>query len=137
MSAASSLHKAVFRRLYDDRTLLSVMGGPKVFSTPPEQALAPYVVLDDLETRTLVADDAMEQHSLELSIWSRPRKTSEMTWMTSRVSWLLSRDQAIVLSGYDVEQLSCVGCDTALSEDGHFTRAKIRFTALTRRAPEN
>lgn len=134
MSAAASLHKAVFRRLYDDRTLLSVMGGPKVFRAQPEQALAPYVVLDELETQALAPSRQVEQHRFALSVWSRPRKTSEMTWMTSRISWLLSRNQPFVMSGYELEQLDCVGCDTALSVDGSFNRATIHFNALTRQA---
>lgn len=135
MSAALALRAAIRQRLAADMTLQGVLGGPKVYDEVPLQALAPYVVLDAIESRDAGAVDLeAEEHLLTLNVWSRQAGMSEALWTAARVAFLLGRDDGISLTGYRLSNMSWLATDAKRSTDGRHRMAAIRFRAMTETA---
>jgi hypothetical protein len=131
MSApARALQEAVFEALSADATLVALLGGAKVFDSPPRNAAAPYVHLGEVTARDWsTATDAGTEMNFAVVAWSRVPGRAEGLAIADRVVALL-HDQVLALDGFRLVNLRHIATETARVEKPEGRRAVVRFRAV-------
>ena len=130
-AAYAALRAAVHDALTADASLLSLLGGPKVYDEPPRSAAFPYVTLGE----TRVADystgtEAGEEHQLVLHAWSRQGGTREAHLIAGVLLQALD-DAPLTLTDHHLINLRFAVADIRREADGRTYHALVRFRAVT------
>ena len=127
----TSLRRAIRSTLLADATLVSQLGGPKVFDDTPSGTPAPYVVFADTQWRDWSATLSRgAEQVFVLSVWSTQRGVREALDIGERVIALLD-EAPLTLSGANLVDLRFVQLETKRDATGRFARANLRFRATT------
>lgn len=130
----TSLRRAIRSTLLADATLVSLLGGTKVFDDTPSGTQAPYVVFADTLWRDWSSSLSRgAEQILVLSVWSTQRGVREALDIAERVIALLD-EAPLTLTGAKLIDLRFLQLETKRDGGGRFARANLRFRATTEAA---
>ncbi len=134
-AAVVAVRKAVRSRLAGDASLGALLGGvaggARIFDEAPRNAEPPYVTFGDARSRDWsTSSDRGGEHFVTLDIWSQQRGQREALSIAARVQDLLD-DAALALDGFRLVNLRYQQIETRRENQGRFTRASLRFRAVT------
>ena len=130
-SDALALRKALFAALAADARLAGAIGAGQVFDAPPRGARLPYLCFGEWRTRDLsTATEQGAEHFVQLTIWSEQRGAREALSAADRVRDVLD-GASLALDGCHLVDLRFQQLDARRDGNGRFTRADLRFRAVT------
>ena len=130
----TTIRRAIRAALLGDATLVSLMGGAKVFDDTPSGTSAPYVVFADTLWRDWSATLSRGAEQIfVLSVWSTQRGVREALDIAERIIELLD-EAPLVLDGATLIDLRFLQLETKRDGAGRFARANLRFRATTEAA---
>lgn len=131
----ADLHVAVraglFSLLSADSTLAALIGPDRIYDVPPRGDAYPYLVLESIESRPLLAeigDGAI--HDLVLSVYSRGPSRDEAATAAGRAAEVLMAGP-IPVSGHHVVNLTLANVVSRRLRDGRGFRASSALRAVT------
>lgn len=129
--ASTELQTSIFRTLTGDPTLLSMLGGPKVFDRVPERASFPYVTLG----RTTVVDwstgtEDGAEHILTLHVWAKGGGKAETYQIMDQVTNQL-HDAHLPLTGHSLVNLQLQFAEARQEPESATYHGILRFRAVT------
>ena len=128
------IRRAIRAVLLGDATLVSLMGGAKVFDDTPSGTAAPYVVFADTLWRDWSATLSRGAEQIfVLSVWSTQRGVREALDIAERIIELLD-EAPLALDGATLIDLRFLQLETKRDGAGRFARANLRFRATTEAA---
>ncbi len=131
MPAYAALRAAIHDALIADASLLSVLGGPKIYDEPPRAAAFPYVTLGEARmTDFSTGSEAGEEHQLTLHAWSRQGGHKEAHIIAGALLQALD-DAALALADHALINLRFSVADVRREADGRTYHALVRFRAVT------
>jgi hypothetical protein len=131
LSSVVALRKGLHSVLSADASLSAMLGGARVFDEAPRGVEPPYVTFGDARTRDWsTASDRGAEHFAVVDVWSVQRGEREALSIAARVQDLLD-DVALVLENHHLVNLRFVQIETRRENQGRFTRASLRFRAVT------
>lgn len=131
MTDAVALRTVLHEALSTDAPLLAVLGGPRVYDTPPASPEFPYVTLG--EAQMLDASTATEpgtEHRLVLHAWSRQGGHKEAHAIAAALQQAL-HDADLAPAGCHLVNLRATGADIRREGGGRTYHALVRFRAIT------
>jgi hypothetical protein len=130
-AAAAALRAAIHDALAADGPLTALLGGPKVFDEPPQNAAFPYVTLG--EARVIdwsTGSEQGEEHQLTLHAWSRQGGHKEAHLVAGALLQALD-DAPLTLTDHRLINLRFALADVRRESDGRTYHALVRFRAVT------
>ncbi|MEP3049676.1 MAG: DUF3168 domain-containing protein [Roseibium sp.] len=125
------LRSALFSVLSADLTLEFLLGTGRIFDTPPRGQSYPYLVLDTLESRPLLADPGLGLiHDLTLSAFSREQSRDQAVHAASRSAEVLMNGP-VPLTGHRLVNLTVTNVVSRRLRDGRGFRATCALRAVT------
>jgi len=94
MTAASQeLTSSVFKSLANDTSLVTLLGGPKIFDRLPEKLDPPYAVLGAMTcVDWSTATEGGEAHTFTIHVWSNSSDRRECQALLAKISSVLKTD---------------------------------------------
>lgn len=130
-TAAAALRAAIHNALTADGALLALLGGPKIYDEPPQNAQLPYVTLGEARVADFsTGSEAGEEHRLTLHAWSRQGGHREANLIAGALLQALD-DAPLSLSGHRLVNLRFALADIRREADGRTYHALVRFRAVT------
>ena len=130
-SPVTILRRAIRSVLLADTTLVSLLGGMKVYDDTPSGTPAPYIVFADTQWRDWSATLSRGAEQIfVLSVWSTQRGVREALDIGERIVELLD-EAPLILAGANLVDLRFMQLETKRDATGRFARANIRFRATT------
>lgn len=131
----TDLHVAVRSGLVSlllaDGTLDALIGPGRIFDVPPRGQVFPYLVLESIETRPLLADMADGAvHDLVLSVYSRGPSRDEAAAAAGRATDVLMSGP-VSLAGHRLVNLTLANVISRRLRDGRGFRASSALRAVT------
>ena len=128
---SSELQKTIFETLTGDRSLTSLLGGPKVFDRRPERIAFPYLTLG----RTAVVDwstgtEDGSEHILTLHVWAKGGGKQETYEIMDKVSVRLNGAN-LPLEGHHLVNLQLQFAEARQETDSATYHGILRFRAVT------
>ena len=128
---SSELQKTIFETLTGDRSLTSLLGGPKVFDRRPERIPFPYLTLG----RTAVVDwstgtEDGSEHILTLHVWAKGGGKQETYEIMDKVSVRLNGAN-LPLEGHHLVNLQLQFAEARQETDSATYHGILRFRAVT------
>jgi hypothetical protein len=127
----TALRAGFFSLLQSDGVLQNLLGSDRVFEAPPRAEAFPYLVLETMETRPLLAeigDGAV--HALGLSVFSRGRSRDEAAEAAGRAVEVLMSGP-VTLTGHRLVNLTMTTIISRRLRDGRGYRATSSMRAVT------
>ncbi|GAA0784154.1 DUF3168 domain-containing protein [Roseibium denhamense] len=127
----TALREALFSVLEGDGTLSGLIGSGGIFDAVPRAQAFPYLVLEVLETKPLlaeIADGAV--HELVLSVFSRGPSRDEAADAAGRAADILMHGP-VTLSGHRLVNLTLTNVVSRKLRDGRGFRAACAIRAVT------
>ena len=134
LSAASvqaALRGGVFQCLASDGTLTGLLGGERIFDGVPRAQAMPYLVLQDMDSKPVLADpeDGLV-HDFTLSVYSRGESRDEAVILAERASETMLHGPVNV-SGHRLVSLTQFGVQSRRFRDGRGCLVNLRLRAVT------
>lgn len=130
-SPVLSLRRALHAALAQDAALLALLGGPRIYDVPPNNAAFPYVALGEaVVSDWSTATEAGTEHALTLHIFSRSGGRAEAFALAACVHQAL-HDAPLELSGHRLANLRATTSEVVREKDGRTFHALVRFRAVT------
>jgi uncharacterized protein DUF3168 len=132
MSSPSwALQQSIFAALTANITLLTLLGGPRVYDDVPQASAFPYLTFGQSTTRdwSTGSDDGSE-HVLTLHVWSQARGKKEAHEIMGAVRTAL-HDQALSLGGHRLINLRHEFSEARREPDGDTIHGIVRYRAVT------
>ncbi len=130
-SPVTELRKSILAQLLADATLVSALGGQKVFDETPRQIEPPYVIFADAQMRDWSADlSPGAEQFLTLAVVSTARGVREAMDLAHMLVSLLN-EAPLTLQNHALVDLRFVAMETKRDQSGRFARANLRFRAAT------
>jgi hypothetical protein len=130
-TAAAALRAAMHAALNVDGALVALLGGPKVYDEPPNNAAFPYVTLGEARVQSFAADATpAEEHRVTLHGWSRQGGHREANLIAGALLQALD-DAPLALAGHRLVNLRFALADVRREADGRTYHALVRFRAVT------
>jgi hypothetical protein len=131
VAASAALRAAVHDALAANATLMSLLGGAKVYDEPPRAAAFPYVTLGETRiTDFSSGDERGEEHQLMLHAWSRQGGHKEAHLIAGALLEALD-DAPLTLSDHRLVNFRFAVADVRREADGRTYHALVRFRAVT------
>ncbi|QDG78422.1 DUF3168 domain-containing protein [Labrenzia sp. PHM005] len=127
----TAVRAGFFSLLAADGVLQNLLGSDRIFETPPRAEAFPYLVLEALETRPLLAEIGEGAvHALSLSVFSRERSRDEAASAAGRAAEVLMNGP-IALAGHRLVNLTMTTISSRRLRDGRGYRATSSLRAVT------
>ncbi|CAN2534064.1 hypothetical+protein [Methylocapsa aurea] len=131
LSPIIALRKAMRARLAADASLVSALGGAKIYDEAPRGPEAPYVLFAEARLRDWSTTDSHGAEQLiTISVVSLQRGLSEAFAIGEMIVALLD-EASLVLEGHHLVDLRHQGSDTRREQNGRFARLDLRFRVTT------
>lgn len=126
-----ALRRAIRARLVADASLLSALGGAKIYDEAPRGAEAPYLLFAETRLRDWSTSGSKGAEQLiTLSVISNQRGAAEAIDIGETVLALLD-DAPLTLDGHHLVSISHQTSETRREHNGRFARLDLRFRATT------
>ena len=130
-AASAALRAAVHGALTADPSLVSVLGGPKIYDETPPGAAFPYVTLGEARVADFsTGAEPAAEHLLTLHAWSRQGGHREAHVIAGALLNALD-DAPLALAGHRLVNLRFSVADVRREADGRTYHALVRFRAVT------
>ena len=127
----TALRSGLFLMLTDDLTLEGLLGAGRVFEAPPRGQSYPYLVLDAVESRPLLAELQFGAvHDLTLSVFSQNQSRDEAAQAAGRAADVLMTGP-IVMTGHRLVNLTVTSIVSRRLRNGRGYRASCVLRAVT------
>ncbi|MDQ0317834.1 DUF3168 domain-containing protein [Amorphus orientalis] len=131
MDAGIALQAAIHAELTGDMTLVSLLGGARIFDRPPRGTPHPFVSFAEASDRRMDGDvPPLREHRLSLEVHSTARGRKEASAIADRIEGLLA-GAALALDGHRLVSLRPVDRTFATAGDRRSEIATLRFRAVT------
>lgn len=129
--AAVALRAAISSALAADAPLTSLLGGAKIYDTPPRAASFPYVTIGEARVSDYsTGTEPGEEHQIALHGWSRQGGHKEAHAIAGALLQALD-DAPLSLSGHQLVNFRFAVADVRREADGRTYHAIVRFRAVT------
>ncbi len=130
-SPGLELQKAIYQKLKADASLLSLLGGAKVYDDAPQRSEFPYITFG----RSIVRDwstgsESGHEHVVTLHVWSRVAGRRQVYAIMSAIEAAL-HDQSLLIAGFTLVNLRHENSDTRRESDGETYHGTVRYRATT------
>lgn len=126
-----ALRRAIRARLVADASLLSALGGAKIYDEAPRGAETPYLLLAESSLRDWSTSGSKgAEHLITLSVISTQRGAAEAIDIGETIIALLD-DAPLALDGHHLVSISHQTSETRREQNGRFARLDLRFRATT------
>jgi hypothetical protein len=133
-SSALALQQSLYAALSGDETLVSLLGGARIFDSVPQGTPFPYVTLAHSDvTDWSTGTETGDEHIVTLHVWSRDAGRKSVHEIIDRIQTLL-HDQSPALTGHRLINLRREYCGVRREPDGDTLRGIIRLRAVTESA---
>ncbi|MDZ7822838.1 MAG: DUF3168 domain-containing protein [Ahrensia sp.] len=134
MIAALDLQNALFDLLSNDAALAVLLGGPKIYDTPPKQAAFPYVSFGPLSAVDWsTSDDFGSAYIVTLNCWSGTAGRKQVLRIADRVTAALNGASAQALEfGQSANAKIILVQPVGMSVENDAATKAIRATLRTR-----
>ena len=130
-SSAQALQQALYASLSGDATLVSLLGGARIFDDVPQGTPYPYVTFAQSDaTDWSTGTESGDEHIVTFHVWSRDAGRKSVHEILDRIRSLL-HDQSLALSGHRLINLRREFCGVRREPDGDTLRGIIRLRAAT------
>lgn len=130
-SSVASLRKAIRNALIADTAFTGLLGGPRVYDEAPRGTQPPYVTFGDARTRDWsTASDRGAEHFIVLDVWTLQRGERQSLIIAARAQDIL-HDAPLILDNHRLVNLRFSQVETRRDNQGRFSRASLRFRAVT------
>jgi hypothetical protein len=130
-SPVLALRKAIIAQLLANTSLVSSLGGPKIYDEAPRGAEAPYALFADAQMRDWsVQSSRGAEQFLTLAVVTTQRGVSAALGVAQRIIDLLD-EAPLALEGHALVDLRFVSLDTRRDQNGRFGRVAMIFRATT------
>ncbi len=130
-SSAAALRAAIHDALVADGTLVSMLGGPKIYDEPPRTAAYPYITLGEARLNDFsTATEDGDEHQLTLHAWSQQGGHREAHLIAGALLQALD-DAPLSVTGHTLVNLRFSVADIRRESDGRTYHAIVRFRAVT------
>jgi len=131
MDAGIALQAAIHGVLTGDASLVSLLGGARVFDRPPRGTPHPFVSFADTSDRRMDGDlPPLREHRLSLEVHSTARGRKEAAAIAERIEALLA-GAVLTLDGHRLVSLRSVDRTFATAGDRRSEIGTLRFRAVT------
>ncbi|WP_159730173.1 DUF3168 domain-containing protein [Methylosinus sp. Ce-a6] len=131
VSPILALRRAMRARLAADASLLSALGGAKIYDEAPRGAESPYVLFADTRWRDWSTPESKgSEQSITLSVVSIQRGAAEALAIGETILALLD-EAPLALDGHRLVDLRHQASETRREQNGRFARLDLRFRATT------
>jgi hypothetical protein len=128
-TAPAALRAAIHAALLADGALVALLGGTKIYDTPPRTAAFPYVTLGEARISEASSEGDVE-HLLTLHGWSRQGGHKEAHVIAGAMLNALD-DAPLALADHHLVNLRFAVADIRREADGRTYHALVRFRAVT------
>lgn len=130
-SPVISLRRAIIAALSADATLVSLLGGVRVFDEAPPGAPTPRVAFSETQARdwSTSGSRGVEQ-VFALTVWSGARGTREALNIADRIVALLD-EAPLTIEGHSLIDLRFTALAARREQNGRYARVDVRFRATT------
>ncbi|MEM7397826.1 MAG: DUF3168 domain-containing protein [Pseudomonadota bacterium] len=132
MTAASwDLQRSIYQTLSDATALTARLGGPRIFSKPPQGNALPYITLGqtvNLDWSTGTEDGT--DHDLTLHIWTSADSAEEVHAIMDTVKTLL-HDRPLSMEDHYLVNLHHEFAEARIDPNGEMMHGIVRYRALT------
>jgi len=127
----SVLRAGLFTCLEQDGTLTGLLGGSRLYDTPPRGQAAPHLVLQSVESRPLLADpqDGFV-HDLTLSVFTRNASRDLAVEAAGRAAETLLHGP-VTITGHRLVNLTVTSVASRRLRDGRGYQAALNLRAVT------
>lgn len=130
-AASAALRAAIHDALVANTSLVSVLGGARIYDEPPQAATFPYVTLGETRINDFSAGgEPIEEHQLTLHAWSRQGGHREAHLIAGALLQALD-DAPLALTDHVLVNLRFAVADVRREADGRTYHALVRFRAVT------
>jgi hypothetical protein len=130
-AASAALRAAIHDALSADASLVSILGGPKIYDEPPRSAAFPYVTLGEARVSDISGDaEPAIEHQLTLHGWSRQGGHKEAHMIAGALLQALD-DAPLTLADHHLVNFRFSVADVRREADGRTYHALVRFRAVT------
>jgi hypothetical protein len=130
-AASTALRAAIHDALAADVSLVSILGGAKVYDEPPRAVSFPYVTLGETRIADFSAGgEPGEEHQLTLHAWSRQGGHKQAHQIAGALLQALD-DAPLSLTDHTLVNLRFSVADVRREADGRTYHALVRFRAVT------
>ena len=130
-SAGWDLQKAVYAALAADATLTTLLGGAAIHDAVPQNAIFPYVVIDQTQIRDWsTGTEPGAEHMLMLHVWSRHAGKREAYEIADAIRAALG-GAMLSLEEHRLVNLRHQYSEPKRDEDGETQHGVLRFRAVT------
>lgn len=134
-SASFALQQAVFAALTGSATLVTLLGGAKVYDDVPQRTAYPYVTIGQSIARDWsTASDEGHEHILTFHVWSDAAGRKAIHEIMAAVRAAL-HDEALTLAGYRLVNLRHELSEARRDSDGETYHGLTRYRAVTEPIP--
>lgn len=126
-----SLRKVVRARLIGDTTIVTALGGPKIYEEAPRGVEPPYILFADAQMRDWsgTLSKGAEQF-FTLAVVTTQRGLGVALGAAQRIITLLD-EAPLTLERHELTDLRFVSLDTRRDQSGRFARVSLLFRATT------
>lgn len=129
--APLDLQKALFSHLNADTTLISLIGGARIYDGAPRRAELPYVTFEAAATTPLGSDGSqILEHQVSLTVISQSGGRSTGEDIADRLVDLID-EAALSPAGCHLVDLTLSSRGSERSNDGRTYRSRLQFRAVT------
>jgi hypothetical protein len=122
--------KGIYAKLTGDAALTTLLGGAKVYDSPPENAVFPYVVIGDLTANDFgSATFRGQEQTLTIHSWSQEKSSLELKQIMDRI-WSLLHQATLTLVDASLVLIRSEFLQPFLDEDGRTHHGVQRFRLL-------
>lgn len=130
-TASWALQKAVFSALSSDGTLLSLLGGAKIFDDVPQETALPYVTFGQTSSRDWsTGTEEGEEHIMTLHVWSEAAGRKEVNSILGEVKRVIA-GASIAAGEHRLINLRLEFAESRREADGETYHGVARYRAVT------
>lgn len=130
-SASWTLQSAIHGALTGDATLLTLLGGPRVYDGAPQAAAFPYVTFGQSNATDWSATEGDgEEHIVTLHVWSETGRRKEVLAIMAAIRTVL-HEATPALTGHRLINLRQEFADVRRESDGEIVHGTLRYRAVT------
>ena len=130
-TASWALQKALFSALSSDGTLLSLLGGAKIFDDVPQETALPYVTFGQTSSRDWsTGTEEGEEHVMTLHVWSEAAGRREVNAILGEVKRVIA-GASMPLAGHQLVNLRLEFAESRREADGETYDGVARYRAVT------
>lgn len=130
-NSAGQLEDAIFDKLAADITLVNMLGGKRIYGSPPRNSALPYVTVATTFSRDWsTGTERGEEHRILVTVWTAIKKRDQQQALLARLDTLLN-DAALTLTDHHLINLRVERQELRSNRRHHLLQGVLQLRATT------